>query len=903
MRYMGCKWWILSVCMFFIHAGFSQTQNFTGTGGVIPDDQAWHTYNCNVGSLNNPQINTVWGFERVSINITHTWDSDLEIRLRAPDSTEVLLLSGVGGDGDDFTSTTFLNTASTPIAAGLPPFTGSFRPMGDLGSFNNGQAGTGTWQLRIRDSYPQDQGTVVSWGIRFSSTPAIPFPPVNSNLPILKINTNGQTIIDDPKIAADFKVIDNGAGNTNMSNDTVYAYAGNIGIELRGSSSGTAPKPSYGFETWDIQNNDIDTSLLGMPAESDWILSASYFDKTLVRNVLSYELFNRMNHYAPRTRFCELFVNGQYQGVYVLMEKIKRDNERVDISKMEDNDTTGNNLTGGYIVKIDKFTGSGGAGFYSNFAPQNPTGDAIYYQFEYPKADEIQPQQAAYIQAYVDSFETALFGANYQDTSAGFRHFAGEKTFLDVMLTNEISKNVDGYRLSSYFYKDKQSKGGKLKAGPVWDYDIAWGNANYCGGDDATGWAYELNYICPGNAEPAHWERLMSDSLYRQHTRCRWNMFRQSFLHFDSLFAFIDSTVAYIDSAQQRNFNLWQILGVATWPQPAPIPQTYAEEIQRLKVGLVLRFHWMDSAINSFPVLSYTPDIGNDTSLCYGKTLQVGVGGFDNYLWSTGTEQSVINVTQSGTYRVTVSDEFGCSGTDEVNINFTPLPLVSLGGDTTVCEGNPVTLQADTFSRYLWSNGDTLSFITVLQSGSYSVTVADSLNCTSSSSIHVAMQPLPDATIVFSAVGAEHYFTTADSTDKTVLWYFGDGDSSTAANVQHIYGEPFGYFHVTHIVTDSLGCTAIDTFNVFVANTGINDMNENYISVWPNPVSNQLQIESEKENITDISIKDLTGRVWIEHRSLNAKHCSISVFSLPSGIYLVETINRNQSSLRMFVKE
>ncbi len=889
----------LFVCMRLV----GQTQSFTGAGGAIPDDGAWHTYNCSVSSLNFPQINTSWGFEKVTINVNHTWDSDLEIHLISPDGTDVLLLSGVGGDGDNFTNTGFKNTYTTPIASGSAPFTGSFKPMGDLGLFNNGQAGSGVWQLRIRDSYPQDQGSVISWTIRFGSGPAVPYPVIHSNLPIIKINTNGQAIPDDPKIAAAFSIIDNGAGSLNYSNDSVFAYMGNIGIELRGSSSGAAPKPTYGFETWDTANNEIDTSLLGMPAESDWILSASYYDKTLMRNVLSYELFNRMGHYAARTRYCELFINGQYLGVYILMEKIKRDKNRVDIAKLESDDTTGNDVTGGYIIKIDKFTGSGGAGFYSNFPPQNPTGDAVYFQFEYPKETDIQPQQEDYIQRYVDSFETALFGTSYQDTGIGFRRFAGERTFMDDMLINEMSKNVDGYRLSSFFYKDKFSKGGKLKAGPVWDYDIAWGNANYCGGDDATGWGYEFGYVCSGAGMPAYWERMMSDTLFKKHLRCRWNTLRQSFLHLDSLFAFIDSTVAYIDSAQQRNFETWQILGVATWPQPAPIPQNYSEEIQRLKLGLILRFHWLDSAIYSFPVLSYYPVAGNDTSLCFGKSVQLNAGVYDSYIWSSGEAQQTIQPTQSGTYHVTVSDEFGCSGTDEVNVEFTPLPAVNLGNDTTVCEGTEVVLQAGNFASYLWNSGDTISSILVSQSGNYWVTVSDTLNCTATAQVQVTEQALPDATIGFTTSGNLYSFFTIDSVAENILWYFGDGDSSTAANPSHVYSSPFGDFVVTHVVTDSLGCTTTDSLRIFVTSYDLEREDDEVISVLPNPVNDMLRIYSSRGNISNLKIFDISGRSMLRQSVSASSSIIASVETLVPGVYILEINLESRVVTRRFVKQ
>ncbi|MBS1613997.1 MAG: CotH kinase family protein, partial [Bacteroidetes bacterium] len=513
--------------------------SFNGTGGTISDNQNWISFPCTVSGLNPSNINTTYGFEKLTLTISHNNVSDLEAHLIAPDGTDVPIFTYVGGTGNNFTNTGFKNTYTNPIANGTAPFSGSYKPEGDLGLFNNGQNGNGTWYLRIRDNSNGYTGSLVTWSIRFGSGPAIPYTvvPFSTNLPIVILSTGGADIPDEPKIPANLLIIDNASGQNTVT-DTAYAYNGTIGIEQRGSSSGSADKKSYGFETWDANYNEIDTGLLGMPAQSDWILSASHFDKTLMRNVLTYKLFNDMSHYASRTQYCELYLNGVYKGVYILMEKIKRDPNRVDIAKLKTTDVNGDDVSGGYIVKVDKFTGSGGAGFSSNYPPVNPSGDGIYFQYEYPSADSIVPQQQAYIQGYIDSFEAALFGGNYQDPNNGFRRYAGERTFMDFMFINEISKNVDGYRLSTYFYKDKYSNGGKLKAGPAWDFDISYMNANYCQAEIDTGWGYNVSYVCPGAAVPAYWERMMSDSLFRMRVRCRWASFRQGILNTDTLLAY-----------------------------------------------------------------------------------------------------------------------------------------------------------------------------------------------------------------------------------------------------------------------------------------------------------------------------------------------------------------------------
>jgi hypothetical protein len=417
----------------------------------------------------------------------------------------------------------------------------------------------------------------------------------SSNLPIVLIDTDGQEIPDDPKIRADMKIIDNGPGERNYLTDTPV-FDGFIGIEIRGSSSQMFPKKSYGFETWDVENNDINVSLLGMPEESDWILNANYTDKTFCRNALAYQVSRNMGHYAARYKFVEVMLNGDYNGIYIFSEKIKRDANRVNIAKLKDDQNSGDPLTGGYIIKVDKSTGSGGDGWVSDFPPPvHPYGQEIFFQYEYPKSENITLQQKQYISNYVDDFETALASPQFADPEFGFRKFALEGTFLDYFLVNEVSKNVDGYRLSTFLHKQRESLGGKLRIGPVWDYDIAWHNANYCEGDVLEGWAYQ--FPCPDDywQVPFWWGRLLEDSTFTNNLKCRWTFLRQDVLSDAWFDQYIDSVALLLEESQQRNFTLWPILGEYVWPNPWPYPATYAEEIATLKSWIHLRLAWMDA--------------------------------------------------------------------------------------------------------------------------------------------------------------------------------------------------------------------------------------------------------------------------------------------------------------------
>ncbi|HQD10501.1 MAG TPA: CotH kinase family protein, partial [Flavihumibacter sp.] len=245
----------------------------------------------------------------------------------------------------------------------------------------------------------------------------------SSNLPIVVINTNGQDIPDDPKISADMGIIYNGEGQRNNLTDPFNEYNGKIAIEIRGQSSQMFPMKSYSVDLKKASGSSLDQALLGMPAESDWVLYAPYTDKTLMRNVLAYTLAAKTGHWAPRCRYVELVLNGDYRGVYVLLEKIKRGKNRVDIPKIAATDLSGDALTGGYIFSLDKDPD----GWYST--PSNRQ-----FSYVYPKLADIKDEQAAYLKSYVDAFEAALSASNYQDPENGVRKYADLASFIDYFI-------------------------------------------------------------------------------------------------------------------------------------------------------------------------------------------------------------------------------------------------------------------------------------------------------------------------------------------------------------------------------------------------------------------------------------------------------------------------------------
>ena len=417
----------------------------------------------------------------------------------------------------------------------------------------------------------------------------------NSNLPIVIINTGGAYIPDEPKIPVNFQIIDNGVGVLNNINDFPNHYNGFCGIETRGNSTQGFDKKTYSIELWNSNNEDTSASLLGMGKEEDWILHAMVIDKSQVRIPFSFYLFQRMGHYASNWRYVELIIDGDYRGLYILCEKIKRDDDRVDIAKLDDDDIYGDSLTGGYILRLD-WLGYYSQGFSSNYYSQSGY-FPLFYQWYYPKADNIQIEHENYISDWFYNFESAVFSSDYHNY-LGIRYtdYINLNSFVDFLIINEFSKNSDGYKLSSYLHKDRDKNGGKLNAGPIWDFDQTYGVSLVCSNDNPSGWTYLQNQSdCEDlMSMPMWWQSMMQDTIFQNRLKCRWGDFRNTFLHQDSIFHWIKTDTTLISDAKSRNFTKWSHIGQQIWIEPSPIPQSYAEEILALKSWIANRLDWLD---------------------------------------------------------------------------------------------------------------------------------------------------------------------------------------------------------------------------------------------------------------------------------------------------------------------
>jgi len=407
-----------------------------------------------------------------------------------------------------------------------------------------------------------------------------------SNLPIVVVST-GADIRDDVRVDGHMGIIWNKGYEKNNLSEAFNDYDGHIAIEYRGHSSLMFPKKSYRLETQDQSGMNLNARILDMPADDDWILYAPYSDKTLMRNFLVYTLAAEINDYAPRVRFCELIVNDDYKGVYVMTEKIKENNDRVDIAELTLQDTAEPEITGGYIFRKD-WTASGDNLLYLNYSQL----DLIINE---PRQEEITARQQSWLTGHLNAFDQQLH------TTGEYANYVDVSSFAENFILVELAKNIDGYRLSTYFHKDR---GEKIKAGPVWDYNLSLGNADYNDGWDPTGWYYPLI-----TEHQLFWfKEMIADTSFMDSTTTQWKQLRKGPLSLHHIYSLVDHWSGQLEEAQNRNFSQYGILGHYVWPNPgypesgsygynsptSGAPQTWKGEIAVLKDFIQKRLEWMD---------------------------------------------------------------------------------------------------------------------------------------------------------------------------------------------------------------------------------------------------------------------------------------------------------------------
>jgi hypothetical protein len=412
----------------------------------------------------------------------------------------------------------------------------------------------------------------------------------SSNLPVIILHQFNNPILPGNGTVSYMTIYKHQNNNTLLEDP--YEIQGRININIRGSSAQSFPKKSYGFHLWNEDGSNRKESLIGMPEEHNWILYGPFSDKTLIRNVLAYEYGRDFGHYAPRTQLIELFLHEgsgeltqqHYHGVYVLVERIKIAPGRLALQEMEVYHTEEPEITGGYIFKKDRLN-PGESGFH--------TQRNSHFAFVRPQENVITSIQKDWLINYLDEFESALFGSNFKDSTDGYRKYIDVTSFIDYHLLTEAFKEIDGYRLSNFMHKDRN---GKLKMGPLWDFNLSLGNADYLDGWRPEGWYYSLlnqsDYIY------GWYTRLFQDEAFTEAYKRRYRLLRANILSTETFHKKIDDYAAFLEESQQRNFQRWNILGQYVWPNWY-IGQTYRDEITWMKQWIANRLAWMDGQLGS----------------------------------------------------------------------------------------------------------------------------------------------------------------------------------------------------------------------------------------------------------------------------------------------------------------
>jgi spore coat protein CotH len=436
-----------------------------------------------------------------------------------------------------------------------------------------------------------------------------------SQIPYLIVDTHGGAIQFEPKIPATLREY----------NQQQLVGETEIGIEYRGKTSyRLSNKKGFNIET---VNGDV--SFFGLPPEEDWRLIGHIvnlkdkyiFDRSLMYNYIGYEMARSIGRYASRCKFVELQLNDEYLGVYMFAEKLKRDDNRIVIKSLNASST---NLTGGYILTIDKTSvGDGGIGKPLSYFDDNWDDDArytlqnsfrskydifgkaisfapfgapyhsqkyleTYFLYEYPKEADITANQKAYIASYIDQFEAALLADDFTTSVRTYTKFIDQSSFIDYFIINELCRNVDAYRLSTYLQKDRD---GKLAMGPVWDFDIGFDNGGRIPMND---WVINYNKYVLNDPWMVHfwWTRLLSDPLFKAAVKQRWTSLRADQLSTSKLLQRVDDTASLLkeNGAVKRNYEKWdQNIGV-----------NYDASVNAMKTFLQQRAEWMDATISQF---------------------------------------------------------------------------------------------------------------------------------------------------------------------------------------------------------------------------------------------------------------------------------------------------------------
>ena len=401
----------------------------------------------------------------------------------------------------------------------------------------------------------------------------------DSNLPIIVINTCGNTINNENHVRSKMKIIFHEDESRNYMADTSdlrnLNYDGDIEIKIRGNTSQYTPKKPYAIHTIHAADENNNVSLLGLPPENDWILINFAFEPSYIRDFISYGLSEKMGNYAPRCRFCEVVIDGDYMGLYIFTEKQKAGKYRINIEKQPEQ-LHAQDTSHGYIFRADRDINRTS---WFDYPYHTYNCDSIMYSIIYPKAEHIRQTEIEYIKDYYDEFTEKIHAQN-EAIDVGFPSMIDIQSFIDFMLVGEFSSNVDIYQLSTFFHKDTK---GKLRAGPVWDFNLTFGNDIQTNRSRYNVWQFYNNT----NEGAKFWKDLFDNPTYRCHMSKRWHELTAEGqpLNYESVCTFIDDAQSIIAEAVPRDCARWQTTNHQT------------SNIDSMKNWIQKRIEWMNNNI------------------------------------------------------------------------------------------------------------------------------------------------------------------------------------------------------------------------------------------------------------------------------------------------------------------
>ena len=422
-----------------------------------------------------------------------------------------------------------------------------------------------------------------------------------THLPIISISTEkseipGATRDDNEMIKGTLKIIDNKDERNHI--DDSPSIKTDINVRYRGASSRSFDKKGLLIHTLDKKGEKKNVSLLGMDKHSDWVLNGPYLDKTLMRNYMWYNISGEIMEYSPNVRFCEVFVNGEYNGVYVLIEKIAvGEDSRLNLKGVQKN----SNKTG-YILRLDRGgeTPLENIDTFTNYSLRVPKQmhKSGVFDIVYPGKKTLTPEVNEYIENDFSNFEKSLYSYDYNEKNYGYSNYIDVDNFVDYMIINEFTCNYDALNFSTYIYKDI---GGKYKL-VVWDFNSA------------------CDYYEKSSAEPFDFRfqdgiwyfMLLKDEKFTERVISRYKYLRKNILSNEYLLSYIDDVSAYLGDAVNRNYEKWGYSFDEKYDYLTPKERnvrSYDEAINQLKDFIVKRGAWLDKNIETLRQYSHESKI------------------------------------------------------------------------------------------------------------------------------------------------------------------------------------------------------------------------------------------------------------------------------------------------------